>query len=108
MIVRWQTSGVYGHHQAKRLLLNFPRAVLHGPTLLGGIGIPSSSQKNTKDILNYFFYNKRRSTTFFSKIDMSIIYTQIEVGYSVNFSPTPLIHSATLHPHTFVFSYGAN
>jgi hypothetical protein len=35
----------------------FPRAILHGPTLLGGIGIPSASQKNSKDRLNYFLYH---------------------------------------------------
>jgi hypothetical protein len=34
---------------------NFPGAFLHGPLSLGGIGIPSSSNKNTKDRINYFF-----------------------------------------------------
>jgi hypothetical protein len=36
---------------------NFPRAVLHGPTGLGGLGIPSICQKNIKDLITYFLYN---------------------------------------------------
>jgi hypothetical protein len=35
---------------------NFPRTILHGSPYLGGIGIPSTSQKNTRERLNYFFY----------------------------------------------------
>jgi hypothetical protein len=41
------------------LSCKFPRAILHGPLFLGGIGVPSTSQKNTKDRLNYFLYNIR-------------------------------------------------
>jgi len=58
----------------------FPRAILHGPMLLGGIGIPSTSQKNTKDRLNYFLFNVRRRSTISEKIGISLIYSQIDLG----------------------------
>jgi hypothetical protein len=32
---------------------HFPCVLLHGPLLLGGMGVPSSRQKNAKDRLNY-------------------------------------------------------
>jgi hypothetical protein len=58
----------------------FPRAVLHGSTLLGGIGILSSSQRNSKDRVNYFLYNVRQKSTNCFKIEISIIYTQLDIG----------------------------
>jgi hypothetical protein len=36
---------------------NFPRAVLHEPPELGGMGVPSSKQKITSERINYFLYN---------------------------------------------------
>jgi hypothetical protein len=36
---------------------HFPRAILYGSTLLGGIGLPTQTQKTTKDRINYFLYN---------------------------------------------------
>ena len=56
---------------------------------LGGIGIPFSSQKNTKEQLNYFLYNIRCTSTIQKKIDMTIIYMQIEVGSFQQFFPIP-------------------
>jgi hypothetical protein len=29
----------------------FPRAILHGPTALGGIGVPSTHHKNSQNVL---------------------------------------------------------
>ncbi len=53
---------------------NFPRAVLHGPMALGGLGIPSADQKITRDRVNYFLFNNRRTSTISSKFDISVIY----------------------------------
>jgi len=64
---------------------HFPRAVLHGPMLLGGLGYPLSSQKNARDRLNYFFYDIRSHSTLSIKFEMSIIYTQIECGLFMQF-----------------------
>jgi len=78
---------------------NFPRAILHGPTLLGGIKVPSLSQKNTKDRINYFFYNIRRTSSLSKKFDVSIIYTQIEIGTFQRFFILPYAqyrHLATI------------
>jgi len=33
----------------------FLRAILHGPMSLGGIGVPFTRHKNSKECLNYFF-----------------------------------------------------
>jgi hypothetical protein len=61
------------------LSCKFPRAILHGPTSLGGMEIPSASQKNTKDRLNYFLYNIRLKSSIVKKLEITIIYSQIEV-----------------------------
>jgi len=66
----------------------FPRAVLHGSTLLGGIGILSSSQRNSKDRVNYFLYNIRQKSTNCYKLEISIIYTQLEIGLFDQFFDT--------------------
>jgi hypothetical protein len=58
----------------------FPRAILHGPTSLGGMGIPSTSQKNTKERVNYFLYNVRLESSIGNKLEITIIYSQIEAG----------------------------
>jgi len=58
---------------------NFPHAVLHCPILLGGIGIPSLTQKNAKDRILYFLFNLCRRSTVRDKLEVSIIYTQMEV-----------------------------
>lgn len=58
----------------------FPHAILHGSTLLGGIGILSSSQRNSKDRVNYFLYNVRQESSNYLKIGISIINTQLKVG----------------------------
>jgi len=59
---------------------HFPRALLHGPLLLGGLGVPPTLQKNAKDRLNYFLFNMRCPSTISQKFDISIVYTQIEIG----------------------------
>jgi hypothetical protein len=69
----------------------FPRAILHGPLSLGGIGIPSTSQKNTKDRLNYFLYNMRCPSPIHNKLDITLIYSQIEIGSFCQFFQLPFI-----------------
>lgn len=63
-----------------RLNRHFPRAILHGPTSLNGLGIPSPKHKNTRHRLNYFLYNAWSNTTVGQKYAVSIIYTPLEVG----------------------------
>jgi hypothetical protein len=59
---------------------NFPRSILHGPPSLGGIGIPSTRQKTTRERLIYFFFYIRRKSNSQKKYSASIIYTQMELG----------------------------
>lgn len=59
---------------------NFPRTVLHGPPELGGLGIILSKQKITRERINYFLYNIWCDYTIREKLNISIIYTQMEVG----------------------------
>jgi hypothetical protein len=66
---------------------HFPRAILHGPCTLGGMGVPSSSQKTT---LNYFLFNIGQSSSLSMKFEISIIYTQIEIGRFLQFFSTSL------------------
>jgi hypothetical protein len=67
------------------LSCKFPRAILHGPMVLGGIGNPSTTQKNTKDCLNYHLYNIRCHLSICVKLEISMIFTQIEVGSFTQF-----------------------
>lgn len=80
---------------------NFPRAILHGSQCLGGMGIPSSSQKNTRDRLNYFLYNIHRDYTIKWKFNISIIYTQLELGSFQQFFSL----SVKLYGHLPTISY---
>jgi hypothetical protein len=80
------------------LTLIFKRALLHSLVLLGGLGIPTQTQKTTKDRINYFLYNVRRPTSNRDKLEASIIYTQLEIGTPVQFflcSYQPYGHLAT-------------
>ncbi len=61
---------------------HFPRALLHGSVLLGGIGIPTQTHKTTKDRLKYFLYNVRRPSITRDKLEASILFTQLKVGTS--------------------------
>jgi hypothetical protein len=59
---------------------NFPRALSYGSTKLGGLGIPAPTHKVTKDRINYYLWNKRQCTNLEKKFNVSISYTQLEVG----------------------------
>jgi hypothetical protein len=64
--------------------------------MLGGLGVPSSSQKNTKDRLNYFLFNVHQSSTLSVKFEISIIYSQIEIGLFQQF------FSASYHTYGYL------
>lgn len=68
---------------------NCPRGIIHGPPLLGGMGIPSPHQKITKDRINYFLYNIRWKSDIHQQLNISIIYSQIEVGLFHQFFAIP-------------------
>jgi hypothetical protein len=51
------------------------------------MGVPSSSQKTT---LNYFLFNIGQSSSLSMKFEISIIYTQIEIGRFLQFFSTSL------------------
>jgi hypothetical protein len=59
---------------------NFPWALLHGPLILSGIGIPSPEQQNTSTRLNYFLCHIRHQSITTSKLDLAVLYTQMESG----------------------------
>jgi len=77
--------------QCNALSLNshFSRALLHGSLMLGGMGIPTQTHKTTKDRLNYFLYNVRRPSIAWDKLEASIIFTQLEAGFSKLFFQCP-------------------
>jgi len=72
--------------QCNALTLNshFPRALLHGSVILGGMGIPTQTHKTTKGQLklNFFLYNVRRPSITQDKLEASILFKQLEAGTS--------------------------
>jgi hypothetical protein len=80
---------------------HFPRAILYEPMMLGGLGIPSSTQKYAKDCLNYFLFNIRRKSTIQQKLEMTIIFTQIEVGLFHRFFSIPFSEFGHLASRSF-------
>jgi hypothetical protein len=80
---------------------NFSHAVLHSSPLLGGLGIPSPTQKNTKDGVNCFFYNIRRDSIISKKLAISIIYTQLESGCFQQFFTCSFLQYGHLVTQTF-------
>ena len=80
---------------------HFPRAILHGPMMLGGLGIPSSTQKYAKERLNYFLFNICCKSTIQQKLDMSIIYTQLEVVSFQQFFSIPFSEFGHLASRSF-------
>ncbi len=59
---------------------HFPRAILHGPLEYGGLALPTSISKKVTIRINYFLYHIRNSTKIGSKVDVSIVFLQLEVG----------------------------
>jgi hypothetical protein len=68
---------------------NFPRALLYGPALLGSLGLPSPKHKNTRHHINYFLFNCQHSSPISHKLDITILYSQLEVGIFHQFLSQP-------------------
>jgi len=63
---------------------NFHCAVHHGPMSLDGLGVPPADQKITRDRV-YFLFNMWRTSTISCKFNISLIYTQLEIGLFCQF-----------------------
>jgi hypothetical protein len=85
---------------ALHLNKHFPRAILHGSLLLGGMGIPTNQQKATHDRINYFLFNIRCESDITPKLKASIIFTQLEVGTFQQFFSIPFEQFGPLATHT--------
>jgi len=71
------------------LNIHFSRALLYGPLSFGGLGLPSPTHKNTRNRINYLLFNIKRQTAAGQKFDISLIYTQLEIGTFQQFLSTP-------------------
>jgi hypothetical protein len=54
-----------------------------------GNGYIPIHQKNAKDLITYFLYNLRHPSSIRDKVEVSIIYTQMEVGSFSQFLTIP-------------------
>ena len=63
---------------------HFPRAILHGPMELGGIGIPMKVSTTATQRINYFLYHVRQETTVGEQLEISLAYLQLEIGLCQN------------------------
>jgi hypothetical protein len=59
---------------------HFPRAILYGPTMLGGLSLSTVFTRNSTTRINYFFYHTRLDTPVGKKLDASRTFLQFEVG----------------------------
>jgi hypothetical protein len=59
---------------------HFPRAILYGPTMLGGLALPTVITRTTTTRINYFLYHIRLETPVGKKLDASRTFLQFEVG----------------------------
>ncbi len=59
---------------------HFPRAVLYGPMLMGGLELPSTISKISSTRINYFLYHTRLNTDIGHKLDASRTFLQMEIG----------------------------
>jgi hypothetical protein len=81
---------------------HFPRAVLHGPVSLGGLGIHSGQTKTTTTRINYFLYHTRMDTTIGHKLDASVAFLQMEIGTIRYFLEMPYHMYGFLATHTLM------
>jgi hypothetical protein len=68
---------------------HFPRALLHGPVSLGGIGIPSLWAETLADKLSYFVHHMRVADDVGQQLKVSVAITQLELGVGVPFFQLP-------------------
>jgi hypothetical protein len=82
---------------------HFPRAILHGPTHLGGMGIPLGRSKKTTSLINIFLHHTHLQTEIGRKLEASIAYLQIEIGilspFHQHYKATMIFLWSNLHLH---------
>jgi len=66
------------------------------------MGIPTQTQKATKDRINYFLYNMHRPSPAWEKMEASILFTQLEIGIFEQFLSSSFHRFGHLATKTFV------
>jgi hypothetical protein len=67
---------------------HFPRAILHGPLHLGGMGIHTAQTKTMTTRITYFLFHTRMQTEVGQNLEASIAYLQLEIGTITHFLQT--------------------
>ena len=68
---------------------HFPRALLHGPTDLGGLGVPSAWAETLAEKLAYFVHHVRIDDDVGQQFKVSVAIAQLEVGVGTPFFQLP-------------------
>jgi len=86
-----KTQGVMDQIACHALGLNehFPRALLHGPVSLGGIGVPTLWADALADKLAYFMHHMRVCDDVGRQLTVSSAITQLEIGMGTPFFELP-------------------
>ena len=86
-----KTQGVMDAIACHALGLNehFPRALLHGPVTLGGVGIPSLWAETLADKISYFLHHMRVTDDVGQQLKVSVAITQLELGVGIPFFDLP-------------------
>jgi hypothetical protein len=95
------SDGEFNPIESKLLQLRCSALGLNGnfPRCLGGLGLISPKHKNTTNCINCFLFNLRQNTNVGGKYEMSILFTQLEVGPFDQFFSMPYVtfgHLASL------------
>jgi hypothetical protein len=81
---------------------SFPRAVLHGPTKYGGLGIASIHSESLSDKVLYFLHHIRRDDTVGHKLRCSLGTLQIEIGIGQHILQTDHNNLGFLATNSFI------
>ena len=86
-----KTQGVMDQIACHALGLNehFPRALLHGPVSLGGVGVPTLWAETLADKLAYFLHHVRIEDDVGRQLKVSVAITQLEIGVGIPFFQLP-------------------
>ena len=68
---------------------HFPRALLHGPVALGGVGVPTLWAESLAEKLSYFVHHMRVRDDVGKQLQVSTAIAQLEVGTGVPFFQLP-------------------
>mmetsp|Transcript_1526 Transcript_1526/g.2373 ORF Transcript_1526/g.2373 Transcript_1526/m.2373 type:complete len:139 (+) Transcript_1526:275-691(+) len=87
-----QTQSVMDQLACHALGLNehLPRALLHGPMALGGVGIPTLWAETLAEKLAYFVHHMRIGDDVGTQLKVSTVIVQLEVGTGTPFFSTAL------------------